>query len=312
MAMLRKFLIWLVKSLITLVLITLIFSTVALELPSLAKGIFSDIFKYASPETQKEAVGKLAVVCSALNEKSVGALQQMPDMPLPVDFSKIGALCRDYKSGKVNDQEFFFGVMGNVIPEKLELPQAGAFEKYNAVVDALNKNKIAYFAVLAVLLILLYLLVMDINPFIAALTGISFSVGIWVLAPYAAVIAYDKFIGIDTTPLLSAVLGGNISFDAEAVISVILIMVLRTYSSLIITLGILLLGIGIAGKVYSFILKRKGESAGAGQKKEIAKGKSKAKKKSGKEDKKEVENEKITKEALDELEEMQKKRRKQD
>ena len=66
--MLRRFFIWIVKSLITLVLITLIFSTVALELPSLVKGTFSDIFQYASPEAQKEVVNKLSGACSALNE----------------------------------------------------------------------------------------------------------------------------------------------------------------------------------------------------------------------------------------------------
>ncbi len=306
--MLRKFFIWLVKSLVTLVLITFIFSTVALELPSLVKGAFSDIFQYASPETQKEAAGKLAVACSELDEKSFGALQQIPNMPMPMDFSKIGALCRDYNSGKANDQEFFFGVIGSAIPEKLELPQSGAFEKYNAVVDALNKNRIAYFAVLAVLLGLLYLLIMDIKLFIITLTGISFSMGLLILAPYAAVIAYDKFVGIDTTPLLSAVLGKGISFDAKAIISVGLLMILRTYSSFIITLGILLLGIGISGKVYSFILKRKGESEETEPKKEGAKEKSKIKRSSGRNDKENAESEKNTKEDLDELEEMQKKK----
>lgn len=306
--MLRKFFIWLVKSLITLVLITLIFSTVALELPSLIKGVFSDIFKYASPEAQKGAVGKLAVACSALDEKSLGALQQMPNTPMPLDFSKIGALCKDYNSGKVNDPEFFFGVIGSAIPEKLDLPQAGAFEKYNSVVNALNKNRFIYFAVLAVLLGLLYLLIMDIKLFTITLTGISFSMGALILIPYAGVIAYDKFVGIDTTPLLSAVLGKGISFDAKAIISVGLLIILRTYSSFIIMLGILLLGIGIAGKVYSFMLKRKGKNKEREQEKDVFKKKSKAKRSSDKKDERDAENEKVTKDDLDELEEMQKKK----
>lgn len=306
MAMLKKFFIWLVKSLITLAIITLIFSTAALELPNLIKGAFSDIFQYASPETQKEAVGKLAVACSALDEKNFGALQQIPNMPLPLNFSKIGTLCQNYNSGKANDQEFFFGVIGSAIPEKFEIPRAGAFKKYSAVVDALNMNKTAYFAVLAILLGLLYLLTRDIKLFIITLTGISFSIGVFILAPYAAVIAYDKVVGIDTTPLLSSALAGEISFDAKAIISVGLLMILRTYNSFVIMLGILFFGFGAAGRVYGLMLKRKAKNRETEPKKAYSKNRLNERG-SNNEDEKDID-EKTTKEALDELEEMQKKK----
>ena len=311
--MLRKFFIWLIRSLIALVLITFIFSTVALELPTLINGLFKDIFQYSSPEMQNEVIGKLTTACSGLDEKSFGTLQQIPNNPIPINFGKMDALCKDYNSGKVNDKEFFFGVIGNAFSEKLELPKVDALEKYNAIIDILNRNKMIYFVIIAVLLVSLYLLAMDIKLFIITLTGISFSIGIFILMPYVVIIGYDKLIGIDTTPILATILGSTISFDAKAIISVILLMVLRTYSSFILTLGILFFGIGIAGKVYSFMLKRKGKTAEIKPKKGATKEKAPKKDRfSGKQDKKDRENEKTIKEALDELEEMHKNNSKKD
>jgi len=65
--MFRKFLIWLAKNIIILLLITLIFSTIALDVPGMVKEMFKDIFSYASPETQKEVIGKLTGACSGLD-----------------------------------------------------------------------------------------------------------------------------------------------------------------------------------------------------------------------------------------------------
>jgi len=264
----KNFSISITKSLIVLVLATLIFSTVALDLPALFKGffrdIFRDIFQYSSPEMQKEVVGKLTAACSGLDEKGFNALQQeMTKGPVALDLSKIGGLCKDYSSGKVNDKEFFFSVIGSAVPDKLELPKAGALEKYNSLMDFLNRNKGVYFAVLAALFILLYLLARNFKLFIITLTGISFSMGILILLPYAAITAYDKFVGIDTTPLLASILGGNLHFDPKAIISVILLLILRTYSSLIIALGVIFLSIGVAGKVYSWRLRRQSKKAEA-------------------------------------------------
>ena len=255
---LRKLGIWIVKNLIVLLLITFIFSTVALNLPDLVKGMFNDIFQYSSPEMQKEVVGKLTLTCSSLERQDLSALQQQfAKSTVPFDLSKIGTLCKDYNSNKINDKEFFFSVIGTAIPEKFELPKAGVFEKYNSIVDILTKNKIIYLLVLAVLLVLLYLLIMDVKVFIITLAGISFSMGILILLPYAAIIAYSKLVGFDTTPLLSSIFQGSFSFDIKAIISVILLMILRTYTSFIIMLGGVFLGIGIAGKVYGWRLKRK-------------------------------------------------------
>ncbi|MDP3766095.1 MAG: hypothetical protein Q8R04_06300 [Nanoarchaeota archaeon] len=310
-----------IKSLIVLVLATFIFSTVALDLPTLIKDLFRDIFQYSSPEMQKEVVSKLTVACSGLESKDYGALQQeIAKGPVQLDFSKIGALCKDYNAGKINDKEFFFSVIGSAFPEKFELPKVNALERYNSIMGFLNRNKIVYFVILIILFVLLYLLMMDLKLFIITLTGISFSMGILILLPYAAIIAYEKFVGIDTTPLLASILGGNLHFDVKAIISVILLLILRTYSSFIIALGVIFLSVGIAGKFYSWKLRKQSKKAEAkidkkSRKEEQKKAKEKnIKSKNKDEDADEAykHRDRSTKEILDELEEIHKKKTKKD
>lgn len=323
---LKKFGIWVLKNLIILLLITLIFSTLTLDVPTLIKGIFKDIFQYSSPEMQKEVVGKLTLACSSLNEENYNVLQQeMSKSPLPLDFSSIGALCKDYNSGKINDKEFFSNVVGGIIPNQAGLPKVNALERYNSLIDALNKNKIIYFAILAVLFVLLYLLTMDSKLFMITLTGISFSMGVLILLPYAAIIAYDKFVGIDTTPILATIFGNNMQFGAKAVISAVLLLILRTYSSLIVALGTIFLGVGIAGKIYSWRLKRQSKKTETKEEKKSEKEQPK-KAKATKEEKIKSKNketnedvdeaykhrDRTTKEILDELEEMHKNKTKKD
>ncbi len=173
------------------------------------------------------------------------------------DFSNIGTLCMDYKSGKINDREFFFNVIGGAIPA--QMPDIGALDKYSRIINYLNKNKILYFVILAILLILLYLLIADIKLLTLTLAGTSFSIGILIMLPYLAIIAYEKFAGFDTTSILGSMFGIGGFFDFKAIISVILLLFLRTYTPAIITLGITFLVAGIAGKVYVFVLRRKGK-----------------------------------------------------
>lgn len=198
------------------------------------------------------------MVCSSLDGKEVSGLQQeMPNGSMPAGFSRIGSLCKDYSSGKINDKEFFSNVVETAIPNKLGLPKIRAFEKYHSGVDFLTKNKMYFIVILLALLAVLFLLAGSLDSFLAILAGISFGMGILILLPYAAIIAYDKFVGIDTTPILSSVLQGSLSLEPKAIISVVLLLILRTYTSFILTLGIIFLGAGIAGKVYRFRLKRK-------------------------------------------------------
>lgn len=320
----KDFLISIIKSLIVLLFVTLIFSTIAFDVPTLVKDMFRDIFLYSSPEAQKEVVGKLTIACSSLDEKNNSVPQQeISKSPLQLNLSRIGALCKDYNSGKINDREFFFNVVGSAFPEEFELPKAKALEKYNSIINALNKNKIVYSPILAALLILLYLLIMDIKSFAIALTGISFSMGIVILLPYAAVILYDKFVGIDTTPMLATIFGGAFSLNIKSIISVVLLLVLRTYTSFIITTGAVFLGIGIAGKVYSWRLKKQIKpTAKTGEKsekktKEEKTNKEKPAKENEQKTKEGMEEaykhrDRTTKEILDELEEIHKKRSKKD
>ena len=299
----KNFLISITKSLIVLLIATLIFSSVTLNFPDLVKGFFGDIFAYATPDAQKQVISKLAETCSSLN--------QVQSNSLTPDLSRIGAVCKEYKSGKIDDKAFFFGVFGNSLPSNTKMPQIGFFDKYNKAVNYLNSNKTIYFLILLVLFIILYFLIMDIKLFIMSLTQISFSIGIIIMLPYFAILAYEKFIGFDTTPILSSLFGAGNVFDAKAIASVILLLFLKTYNNLIITAGIVLLIIGIAGKIYNWKLKKQSRTSGIKTEKKSKKTK-KGKEKEEDADESDKRRDRSTKEILDELEEMHRKKTKKD
>ncbi len=306
---LKNLLIWLVRSLIILFLATLIFSATTMDFPSVARGIFSDIYDYSSQDVQKEAIAKLAETCSALEKGNAVSMQQVcvnesllssmrencenyrelkkrnveieneakvmetcdklqsgeiekacneikeKNSLLP-DLSGIGASCKRYKEGNISDKEFFFNVVSSPFSNNVDLPKAGFFEKYNKALNYLNKNKMLYFLILGILVAALYFLINDSRLFLIALGDISFSIGILITLPYFIILAYDKLVGINTTSVLGGIFGIEDVFDFKAVLSVILLLFLKTYNNFVITTGALFLAVGIAGKVSRFILKR--------------------------------------------------------
>jgi len=301
----QKFLIWLVRNIIVIIVATLIFSFITIDVPTFVKGVFGDIFEYAEPGTQKQVVNDLTETCSSfgkdeeittinevcanksmissmrencdtykeLNKRNIkienedeirqtcaqiesGELErtcnQLEKTSLMPDFSKIGGICNDYNAGKINDKEFFMGVVSSPFSD-LE-PDIGFLEKYNKLIIYLNQNKIIYLVSLTVLLSLLYFVMKSRELFLIALSGICFSIGLLILLPYFGILLYDKFIGLSTTAFLNSIFGIG-TFDFKAIISVILLMFFRTYNNAIIILGFFFLGIGVIGKVYAFGLK---------------------------------------------------------
>ena len=301
--MFRKFFMWLVKSLIVVLLTILVFSSLTLSLPTFVKGIFKDFFQYADAHSQKEVINKLSQFCSDLGNKDTQSTQQeLSKRGISMDFGKLGSLCEDYKNGTISQNEFFFKTIETTLPDKIELPKDTPFEKYNQAVNLAAQNKIIYVAFLIVLILILYLLAGTLDSFIMILSQLSFSMGTLILVPYILIIAYAKIIGISTTSILSTIFGSGAAFDIKAIISIVLLMILRTYTALIVILGAVFLAIGIIGKMYAHRLKK----ADSGTKKKY---KSEDEELEEELDKKSKEKEKSMKEVLDELEEVQKKKK---
>ena len=303
--MLRKFSIWLVKSVIVVILTTLIFSLFSLDLSSLVEGMFNDVYKYANQDSQKQMISQFSQFCSDIDGKDTTEFQQeMAKRGMQIDLAKIGAVCKSYKTGNLTDNQFFFSFIGTSIPDKFEVPKGMPFEKYNQALNFANQNKIIYVTVLLVLILILYFLAGSPSFFLLILAEMSFSMGTLILVPYILIMIYTKIAGIDTTSLLSTVIGSGTGFDIKALINIILLMILRTYTTLIIALGAVFLALGIVGKIYARKLKKK----------ETEPIKSKKAKSEDDEleeelDKKSKEKEKSMKEVLDELEEVQKKKK---
>ena len=304
----KKLAAWLLKNLIVLLIATLIFSSIALNFPSFMQGLFGDIYQYASPDAQKDAIGRLTGACSSFQSREAVTLQELctnaslmdsmkdncknyrelKSKGIPIeneaqvkescnqiesgeieeqcsrlnkksvlDFNSIEALCKDYNSGKINDRQFFYSVIGSALGNN-EKPKTGLFDRYYKFIEYLSRNKLLYLLALAVLTALLYLVLRDLKLFYAAVLGISVSIGLLILLPYFGILVYEKLVGIDTTSILIGMFGFGV-FDPKALISVVLLMFLRTYNDFIITIGILFLSAGIAGKVYLRFFVGKGK-----------------------------------------------------
>lgn len=151
-----------------------------------------------------------------------------------------------------------------------------------------------------VLLLFLFFLAGTLEQFTAILTDICMSMGILIILPYAVIIIYEKFVGIDTTPILATVLGESSSLSIKAIVSVILLLILRTYTSFILLIGIFFLGVGMFGKVFKYYRSHRAKTEK--QRKE-AKAEEFAEK--------ERSRDRSTKEILDELEDIQRKKLKE-
>src|SRR3989338_1412618 len=194
--MLKRFSIWLIKNIIIILIAALIFSYASIDFPDVIKGVFGDVFDYASPAAQREAVGKLAETCASLEpDSNIVSMQElcsnasmMQEMnndcneyrrlkyqgveikneqqmeencaqidsgeiekscqkiklgTLKMDFERIGVLCKDFNSGKINDKEFFYNFVGGSLRNSSEQAgpsKTGIFGKYNNFIGYLNKN----------------------------------------------------------------------------------------------------------------------------------------------------------------------------
>lgn len=310
--MFKKILIYIIRSLIFIVFLTFIFSSVSTNFGNLIVEVFSGIFEYSSPNTQKKVVMNLAQTCSTLepgsnsvtinqicddedlmkslrencdeinilmsnnveieNREEVietcrqiksGEIESMCDdienkKLLSPDFDNLGNLCNEYNSGTVSDKEFFSNfISGSFGNQETDIPQMAIFENYNKFIMFLDDNKIIYFFILIILIGLMYSLFMNLKLFLLTMGGICFSIGFFILLPYFGILAYDKFVGIDTSSILGSIFSIEPRFDIQGIISILLIMFLKIYNTFIIMLGFVFLSLGISGKIVGYITKKK-------------------------------------------------------
>ena len=302
--MLKRFLIWLIKNILIILLGTLIFSTIALNLPDFVTRIFGDVYSYSSPEAKSKVVSSLAEACSSSEQgqgvvtlaqicsnatllrsmrKNCNDYRQAKEQGMQIEneqqvaetcrqieppeiekscsqmkgnsnanFSRsIGDLCRDYRSGRINDKQFFSGFIGLYTgSQNMQMPKIRVLESYDALINYLNRNKLIYLVIFLILIGLLYFIINDLSLFMTTIAGMIFSLGVLVMLPYFGIIAYQYFVGFDTTPILMSMFSLNGAINPKAILSVILLLFLRTYSNFIITVGFIFLIAGGIGKIY--------------------------------------------------------------
>ena len=304
-----KFLIWLVRSLIVLLIAMFVFSSIAIDVPSLVKSVFGDVFQYSSQEAQQNVIAELAKDCSALksgssisiselcsNQSKMKELNQscsdyrlMKQNNIPVqddekvaetcrelesgklasqcedkssiraDISKIGNLCSDYSTNKIDSQEFFAGFLASPFGNQdYRTPKIKILQVYNDFIDFMNANKILYLVFISALLFIFVLLTKGAGAkhSVLMVAGICFSAGIVIMLPYILIIIYKNFVGIDTTSILGSFFVKS-QVTPKSVISVLILLLLHAYNIFMLAIGTILLAIGITGKFYEFFTRKK-------------------------------------------------------
>ncbi|MBI2130477.1 hypothetical protein HYU10_01790 [Candidatus Woesearchaeota archaeon] len=306
----KNIIVWLLKSIITLIAVSIIFSSTSSDFDKILSESFKDIYTFASPASKEKTLEFLEKGCGSVEDENAvtaneicsnqtlmnsfkasceeyrslkeqgktvkneqemeetcskvesGELerecQKLRSAKVSVDTEAIQNNCRDYKAGKLKGEQFFSNMLtssfGGV--QNIDNP---LFQKYNRFIQFMKNNIFTLVIIIAAVFILLYFLERDLAAFLVEVSKICFGIAMTILAPYIIIIAYNAFIGIDTTPVLESVLSGQLSFTSDAIISVVMLMILKTYNSMILNTGIALLIVGIAGKIFVLVRKRKSQ-----------------------------------------------------
>lgn len=188
--------------------------------------------------------GELERQCATLRQKNSA-----------YDPGKLKETCSSYLSGKIDGREFFARSISQSFGS-IEDVDNPFFRKYNRFVAFLTDNILLLILSIIALFAALFILTGNIPLFLLMMGKMSLSISITILLPYALILAYDSFVGIDTSPILDSVLSGQPSFEPKSIASLVMLMLLKTYNSTILALGAILLAIGVMGKIYSIIRKK--------------------------------------------------------
>jgi len=121
----NKLPIFILKLFISLILVTFIFSAILVEVEDVIKNTFANIYEYASPDSQKNAVDKFESVCSS-EDKSQGTflgIQLCNDSSLRADLE---ANCATYKELKIKNEV----VVDEELEEICESLEEGTLDKF--------------------------------------------------------------------------------------------------------------------------------------------------------------------------------------
>ncbi len=161
------------------------------------------------------------------------------------EFSEI---CKQYNAGRIDNRGLFESLLIKSLEKQKTQINWLSFEGFINLLNYLH-NKMTTFVILIPLIIILYFLLGGTNAFLREISKIFVNVGILILLPYIIIIAYDKLVGIDTTPFLNQIFGIETA-KLGGIISLVMLMFLRTYTPFILAVGLILLVFGFAGKFY--------------------------------------------------------------
>ena len=219
----------------------------------------NDYWQLKSEGTKPENWQEIEKTCNDIDSGRLDSECKKQNNLIPnPDFSGVASLCNEYRSGKIGQQELFTGFLlspfGN---QDFSAPDNGIIGKYNGLMAFLNGHKFIYAALIAILISSLYLLISDRLMLLYTFGEIAVSIGTIILLPYVLIIVYNFFVGINTTSVLTAIFGDTAAIDFGGLLSILVLLFLRTYNTFILTIGVICLSLGIFTRIYASKEKKK-------------------------------------------------------
>tara|TARA_Y100000310_G_scaffold206740_1_gene207171 strand:+ start:2682 stop:3407 length:726 start_codon:yes stop_codon:yes gene_type:complete len=237
--MLKKSFVFLFKSIIILLMMVYVFSS-AFNVQGIIRNSISDLYDYSVPATQTKINNLVDLFCTSGQTEFQG-----------IDLK---TECLQYDEEEIDIKEVLFTFMGKVSQSSLI---KGTLKEYNDIIIKVPSNRIWLFIASFTLMALSFFLIDDTRKSINFASSVFLKLGILIFLPYLIVVGYDYFQGLDTTTLVEGIFNPSLGLPSEGVISGVMILVINTYDTFVINLGIIFLTTGILGKVAMFIYNKK-------------------------------------------------------
>tara|TARA_Y100000310_G_C20567242_1_gene756143 strand:- start:22 stop:747 length:726 start_codon:yes stop_codon:yes gene_type:complete len=238
MNIIKRFIVWIFRVIIILVLLSFTFSS-SLDINKSLENSITDLYEHSTPESQQKVVTFLDKVCDSPTST--------------IKTIDVGSQCTEYKSGSLSPKEFlgiFISDFSKNILDDSDLTNL------NIILSKVSEFKIFLLIITIILLTLVSIIIHDGGQIIKFLNGLFLRLGIWVFLPYILIKIYDLTYGLDTSPVINSLFLEQPAYTAQGIISSIMVIFLRSYNTFVITMGLVFLLIGAIG-ITATIIKRK-------------------------------------------------------
>lgn len=258
MGALKKTANWLVVSILSLLLFSMVFSLFSEVSPErMINGMFNDLYDYSNDKTKQDISLRLDEACKGFIESE----EKNAESKGMID--KVKNACNDYKNNKIGKKELFVAIMssaadtGNISKDKNNplAKLSDLSKKFDEFI--LSIYSLIIVAVLAALLVLLNM--KEPLEFLKIIGKIFFNIGLLIIVPFLILKIYVAFANIDTSSIAGPMFNPeNAQPDiGNAMMMLLPLVFLRVYTTALVVAGAVLFIAGLGLRIVFWVMKKK-------------------------------------------------------